>query len=1827
MQSKKFILLLASFLLVVGNLLAQPPCTEYPSPVIQPSYQALCQEPPKEDPHGGQSDRKEECLLVCENTPVTYETPATGNTITWEAFGDVSPTTGSGPSFSVTWNSPGGGLVQVTETTPDGCSTTVNVCVKVVDSPDADFTSLPPEVGGTINICEGGEVHFQDQSSNDVITWVWDFGDGAQSNDQNPSHQYNTAGTYTATLTVYNDCGCSDTKDVKIVVDPTSAPIIACISTVCENDQETYSVTNGCPGATYTWSTDDGTGNMTGVITGQSGNQVTVVWNNPSAGQGFLTVQVNGCGAVCPIPATVIVPILTNNLALTGPDVVCVGDLVEYAVPPQPSNLFTWYSTASPFFASTPNDHSIDVYWTVPGTYEICVRISATEFNCVDYDQYCMDVTVKNPFSVSPEFAEICETDSYTFFAPVSSDWEAIDALGGTTNLASSATSATVNPMQLAPGFYEIRATDVSGSGLYCNTEASGYLTVVASAPTLASGALMGNMTVCPGSSHDYTATPDNGYYLQWDAGVGNTVYGTGNAVSITWGAAPPYTINITQVPMAGPACPSTTSFPISVLTPTVPTLSGPTTVCVDGTATYSASPTTDVTFMEWEVIGAGFGSVVTGQNTPTVDVKFNNAPGTNIIIRFHYTICNIAYFEDLLVDVVAYPGINLTIPADACQNEIGGTPMSASLTFVPAGSTINWDWDFGTTGTDTDVGDPSNVTYSFPNHGTEVITVVATITGGACPTTVTATQLINVKPAPLVNITATNGNSICPPTNMTTLTASVQNAPGGPGNYTYEWAGGPTSPSYSVSTPGTYTLTVTDNNTLCETVETYTVFPCSTVPPCSGVTFGFNQTDCNSFDFNGSLVGWTNPTWNFGDGNGATGLNVSHTYDHSGYYTVTLTGYNGANSCSEVMQVIVYFVPDFIAEFTCNNVPAPASIDVQLIDQTDKIPGTTLSYFWTYPGGTSTAQNPFVGGMPSGNVNLQVTDGSTTCDIDWVINVPSPTVASFTANDPVCEGQAVTFINTSTPSVANIVSATWTFGDGSASNLIPTTERTYTYPLTGPLVNLEVTDIYGCISNTGNTPITVHENILKGNVSIAPVSNPSCPSPPVNLTANFPGATLTPAFQWNSTDLIYNLGTTNPSGAVPATGDYFVEITDGNGCVERSASTTVIIVPEPVAYILGQEEICVDEILTWNANQGSDYSYSWSVNTPGGGPFTYTSTQVSFAASLPGTYTAQVTLTDNNTGCSNTSAVFTTTVHDGPQGLTINTTPPSCAPANLSATVASPALVDYVWSTGDVGPTTVALGGGTVEVTAYTDKGCSASETITVGEGPDIADVAVGCYCFPEEVTWTAPQGFGYTYAWYMVSTPTDVFMGSGFQLNIASSGIYYVEVIGPDGCVSTSDYIHIEIGDCGCEFEVDKLDLECAGVDPVTGGYIYNFTTTIVNHLGPLAGLSATSPDGVVTSLSPTSLPGGGTSTTVTGTFVLYPGNTTATITFQAAGADGLLCDYKLFVPKFPDCGGKECDVEWSDPTIKCIFNHDGFSYYDFSIAATNFGNTLNNIVWYPCSSPDVTITSSFNVLNSNTSTLLQGMIKVRDGITSDCFKICGYDVQTREECCWELEFTFPECKEEQKPCDDMHDLGSKLLCANPTVDPAGNLVYDFDINVSSHLFNASAYLIPIYGQGENHVTNLNVIPSGYTYQLTGTVVDVPSFNDPLCFWVITYDGQEVCWMKFCLELPKCKSSSRTGNEQGENRNATGFRSMDVSPNPSASFLNVTYEVAGQDQVELKMIAIDGQVVRAMGNLNPVDQIRMDLTDVADGMYLVAIFRDGQLLEQQRVVVSKGH
>lgn len=107
------------------------------------------------------------------------------------------------------------------------------------------------------NLCAPIAVNFNNLSSSNASNFVWDFGDGTTSTDQNPTHTYTNQGTYTPMLIAIDSMACNmfDTIcfDINIIE---CMHIIASDTSICNSNpaQVSVEVFDGVEPFTYQWS-------------------------------------------------------------------------------------------------------------------------------------------------------------------------------------------------------------------------------------------------------------------------------------------------------------------------------------------------------------------------------------------------------------------------------------------------------------------------------------------------------------------------------------------------------------------------------------------------------------------------------------------------------------------------------------------------------------------------------------------------------------------------------------------------------------------------------------------------------------------------------------------------------------------------------------------------------------------------------------------------------------------------------------------------------------------------------------------------------------------------------------------------------------------------------------------------------------------------------------------------------------------------------------------------------------------------------------------------------------------------------------------------------------------------------------------------------------------------------------------------------------------------------------------------------------------------------------------------------------------------------------
>ena len=161
----------------------------------------------------------------CQLTSASFNNTTSGTVTSYSwTFGDGN--TSSSTSASNTYANIGSYNVTLQANNAAGCQNSLTKPITIYSKPQPDFSiGLPPFS------CAGTASQFTDQTAaptdSNIATWNWGFGDAANgtSSVKNPSYTYATANTYTVSLAVATNFGCTNSiqKSVTISPSPVSA--------------------------------------------------------------------------------------------------------------------------------------------------------------------------------------------------------------------------------------------------------------------------------------------------------------------------------------------------------------------------------------------------------------------------------------------------------------------------------------------------------------------------------------------------------------------------------------------------------------------------------------------------------------------------------------------------------------------------------------------------------------------------------------------------------------------------------------------------------------------------------------------------------------------------------------------------------------------------------------------------------------------------------------------------------------------------------------------------------------------------------------------------------------------------------------------------------------------------------------------------------------------------------------------------------------------------------------------------------------------------------------------------------------------------------------------------------------------------------------------------------------------------------------------------------------------------------------------------------------------------------------------------------------------
>lgn len=718
-------------------------------------------------------------------------------------------------------------------------------------------------------------------------------------------------------------------------------------------------------------------------------------------------------------------------------------------------------------------------------------------------------------------------------------------------------------------------------------------------------------------------------------------------------------------------------------------------------------------------------------------------------------------------------PNFNV-VATTAC---VGDAIEFQDASVTSTGNISNYSWDFGDGNTAT--GNP--VTHTFNTSGT--FDVELTITSEGC--TETTVIPVTIDPSAVVDLG--------PDLNICTGETAQLNTPNTLGSGNYVWApttdlSNSTAPSPTTSTASniTYTLTYTSNNG-CSDSDDITV-NVSNGPTANA---GADQTICEGEQANliatgGGTYSWA-PSASLDD---ASIDNPIATPNTTTTYTVTVTD---ANNCSATDDVEVAVVAAPTVDAGLDEVICEGE-DVQLT-----VTGTG-TFSWTPTNGLSnpSISNPVASPSVPTTYYVTLTDGNSCSGLDSVfIDVEPIPVADFTDPLPTCDGSPVQFQDNST---GTILTYSWDFGDGQFGSGANTT---HTYAAIGNYpVELTVVSNNGCTSTASGIAQVVDGPLPDFTIVNG---NEVCVNEEVNLLDNSSGQII--GYDWDfgdgfiSTDLL-------PSHTYTVAGPYTVtlQLTAPDQCASTQ-SVDILVNPNPQAgfnadqgcenqptLFSDQSSVTLGLLSDWewdfgdgngaSIDQNPTYSYS------GLGDFDVTLV-VTTAAGCTDTIVQQASVNPTPVVAFSAS---NSCVGDE-QTFTNNTTPNDNA------------IASWAWSFGDgntsstIQPTHsyTGLGTFTVELTATTDSGCTATlvQDVEVYPYPETSftfSAFEGCapfdVVFENESSINANYSIG-TYEWSFgdgntssSQSPTNTFTSSGmFDVSL-------ITTTQDGGCADTLEY-----------------------------------------------------------------------------------------------------------------------------------------------------------------------------------------------------------------------------------------------------------------------------------------------------------------------------------------------------------------------------------------------------------------------------------------------------
>lgn len=705
--------------------------------------------------------------------------------------------------------------------------------------------------------------------------------------------------------------------------------------------------------------------------------------------------------------------------------------------------------------------------------------------------------------------------------------------------------------------------------------------------------------------------------------------------------------------------------------------------------------------------------------------------------------------------------------------------------------------------------------------------TYTVTVTGSSG--TGTATASVVITQPPVLNASASvQGILSC--TNTAVTATAV--ASGGTAPYSFLWTNGDNSNPTQLTTPGTNSVTVTDDNGCTKVasvnVQSNTIAPNAVAGPAGTLTCAQPTTMLNG---TGSSIGATySYLWTASAGGNIVsgGTTLFPIVNAAGTYTLVVT--NSANGCTNSASTTV---TSSIQPPTATTTGGQITCTTTTVTITATTNASSATFSWVGPGGfTSTQQNPSV--TTTGTYTVTVTNTSNGCSNTATASVTpnnTPPTATTTGGLLTCTVTSDTMHASSNASGATYAWAGPNNYTSTQQNPIVSVPGTYTVVVSNP--------VNGC---TNSATASMGQNITAPTAS-ASAGQLTCATTTAQLGATTNATSA--GFAWSGPGG-FTSSQQNPATTVPGT--YTVIITDNsNGCTASAAATVNQNITPPTASATAPGNLnCQTSSLQLNgtaSSQGPNFTYLWTTTN---GNIVSGNTTLTPTVNAAGLYNLLVTNTSN--GCTATTNVAVNQSTPVVANVS-NIVHVSCNGGNNGAATASGSggsgNYTYAWSTGANSATVNNLPAGTYIFTVTDSENCTSTASVAINQpallvanASATAETASGA---ANGTATAAPSGGtpAYTYQWSNNATTATI---TGL-----APGSYTVIVTDANNCTVVQT-VTVNSFNCTLTASISATNITCNGAGngtatvtltgaamPVTYMWSNGNTTATATNLAP--------------------------------------------------------------------------------------------------------------------------------------------------------------------------------------------------------------------------------------------------------------------------------------------------------------------------------------------------------------------------------------------------------